>query len=195
MIFEDWPQINVHHSSFSTLACRAARRAMSGFNRGFSVSARLCAVPALAALLLIGLMAVGYAPSALAHPLPRESIASAHPMQATVRMLNQAVKANELFVVNRANAKRGAKTLGKDVPGNMVLGVFAPVFAVRMLEASVEAGFEAPIRIYVTEDPKGKVTVSYVKPTALFAHYKNKKLDAMAKELDALFAKIVAAVK
>jgi uncharacterized protein (DUF302 family) len=64
-----------------------------------------------------------------------------------------------------------------------------------MLGASVEAGIEAPVRLYIVESPEGKVSVSYVKPSVVFAPYGNKALDAMARELDSLFERIVAAVR
>ena len=37
------------------------------------------------------------------------------------------------------------RALNKKVPGNMVIGLFHPRFAVRMLAASIPAGIEAPI--------------------------------------------------
>jgi uncharacterized protein (DUF302 family) len=73
----------------------------------------------------------------------------------------------------------------------MVMMVYRPDFAIRMLNASVPAGIEAPIRYYITEDPgTGKATLTYRTPSSVFAPYKNAALDAMAKELDVIFAKI-----
>jgi uncharacterized protein (DUF302 family) len=40
-----------------------------------------------------------------------------------------------------------------------------------VLGASVAAGIEAPIRIYVTENQDGTATLSYKKPSAVFAPY------------------------
>ena len=62
-----------------------------------------------------------------------------------------------------------------------------------MLKASVPAGIEAPIRFYITEDPaSGKATLTYRTPSGVFGPYKNTDRVAMAKELDVIFAKIVA---
>ena len=106
--------------------------------------------------------------------------------------LNKAVKANKMGLVTRASAKLGAKSRGKIIPGNMVIGVYRPDFAIRMLAASVPAGIEAPIRFYITENEDGTATLSYKTPSAVFAPYADggAKLEEMAKELDALFAKI-----
>ena len=105
-----------------------------------------------------------------------------------------AVKTNKMAVVTRASATVGAKRLGLTIPGNMVVGVFHPRYAVRMLTASVAAGYGAPIRFYITEERNGTASLSYRKPSALFAPYTDggPALKALAVELDAIFAKIAA---
>jgi uncharacterized protein (DUF302 family) len=135
------------------------------------------------------------APALANGPLPRVSVASRYDFAATLERLQDAVGSNGLGVVTKANAQNGARSLGLSIPGNQVWGIFGPRFAVRMLDASVEAGIEAPVRLYIVESPAGKVTVSYVKPSVVFAPYGNKELDAMAQELDALFGGIVTAVR
>jgi len=62
-----------------------------------------------------------------------------------------------------------------------------------MLDASVSAGIEAPLRFYVTENPDGTATLSYKKPTTVFAPYGEEAKDALkglAAELDEIFTKI-----
>ena len=109
---------------------------------------------------------------------------------ALVDKLQGAIKKNKMGIVARASATVGAKSIGVTIPGNMVIMVFRPDFAVRMLKASVPAGIEAPIRFYVTEGADGKATLTYRTPSSVFAPYKNADLDKMAGELDAIFAKI-----
>ncbi|HSR72705.1 MAG TPA: DUF302 domain-containing protein, partial [Kiloniellales bacterium] len=114
---------------------------------------------------------------------------------ALIEQLESAIKANKMGLVTRASATLGAKSLGKTIPGNMVIGVYRPDFAVRILEASVPAGIEAPIRFYVTEDPDGTATLSYKTPSTVFAPYFDDggdALRALAEELDAIFAAIAA---
>ena len=60
--------------------------------------------------------------------------------------LTKAVEANRMIVVTKACASCGAARRGVTIPGNVVMGVYRNDFAVRMLEASVPAGIEAPIR-------------------------------------------------
>ena len=72
----------------------------------------------------------------------------------------------------------------------MVIGVYHPRFAVRMLKASVPAGIEAPLRFYITENPDKTATLTYRTPTSIFAPYGSKALDAMARELDDICASI-----
>lgn len=106
--------------------------------------------------------------------------------------LEAAVEANGMFVVTRASASRGAAGRGMKIHGNLVIGVYRNDFAVRMLKASVPAGIEAPLRFYVTENADGTATLTYRKPSAVFAPYGNADLDKMAAELDAIWAKIAA---
>ena len=113
-----------------------------------------------------------------------------------IKRVNAAAKANKIGIVTRASATVGAKkVLKKEIPGNMVVGLYHPRFAVRMLDASIAAGIEAPIRVYITENKDGTSTLSYRTPTHVFAPYMDEggtKLKGLADELDGLFAKIVA---
>ncbi|MDH3468295.1 MAG: DUF302 domain-containing protein, partial [Gammaproteobacteria bacterium] len=69
-----------------------------------------------------------------------------------VGRLETAINDNRMGLVARASATAGANSIGVTIPGNTVIMVFNPKFAVRMLEASVAAGIEAPIRYYITEN-------------------------------------------
>jgi uncharacterized protein (DUF302 family) len=60
-----------------------------------------------------------------------------------------------------------------------------------MLKASIPAGIEAPIRIYLYENADGTATITYKKPTDVFRPYGSGDLDKMAAELDVIFANIV----
>lgn len=118
-------------------------------------------------------------------------VASKHPFEDLVGRLEKSIAANGMGVVAQASASRAAAGRGVKIPGNAVLMVFRNDYAVRMLKASVPAGIEAPLRLYVTENPDGSTSVSYRLPTAVFAPYGSPELDAMAKELDPIFEKIV----
>lgn len=98
-----------------------------------------------------------------------------------------------MVAVTTASASEGAKAAGIAIPGNRVVGVFRNDFARRMLAASVAAGVEAPIRFYVTENADGTATLSYKRPSTVFAPYAdggNGTLKSLAGELDAVFARI-----
>jgi uncharacterized protein (DUF302 family) len=118
-------------------------------------------------------------------------VASPHGFGATVSRLEKAIEANKMGLVARASASAGAAARGVGIPGNVVLMVFRNDYAVRMLAASVPAGIEAPLRIYVTEDARGKTDVTWRTPSAVFAPYGKAGLDAIARELDPIFEKIV----
>jgi len=134
------------------------------------------------------------APDVRAAPDGVTSIETPHDFKTLVGRVEAAVKANGLFVVTRASASKGAASRGLAIPGNMVLGVYRNDLAVRMLEASVPAGIEAPIRFYVTEDADGSASLAYRTPSAVFAPYEDggEALAALAAELDELFAAVAA---
>lgn len=107
--------------------------------------------------------------------------------------LKDAIKTTKLRHITTASASAGAKGRGLTIPGNRVVGVYNNLFAVRMLEASVAAGMEAPIRFYLTERSDGGSNLSYKTPTFVFSPYFEEggsDLKNMARELDGLFDKI-----
>lgn len=118
-----------------------------------------------------------------------------HSFPVLVQRLEVAVKTNKMGLVNTASASDGAKAQSITIPGNRVVGVFRNDYARRMLAASLPAGIEAPIRIYLTQNADGTATLSYRTPTSVFTPYLAEAasdLKALAQELDAIFAKISA---
>jgi uncharacterized protein (DUF302 family) len=143
------------------------------------------------AFLIAGVPAGAFAAEG-AHPLPGTVVLkTAHRFDALVTRLEAAIERHKMGLVAQASASRGAAARGVKIPGNLVLMVFRNDYAVRMLSASVAAGFEAPLRIYVTEDADGMATVTYRTPSAVFAPYRSRALDEMARELDAVLQNIV----
>ena len=119
------------------------------------------------------------------------TISSGHDYRTLISRLDSAVTANKMGLVTRASATLGAqKALKMTIPGNMVVGVYHPSYAVRMLKANVAAGIEAPLRFYITENDDKTATLSYRKPSSTFAPYQCEELNRMAGELDTIFAKI-----
>ncbi|MEO1330950.1 MAG: DUF302 domain-containing protein [Pseudomonadota bacterium] len=154
--------------------------------------------PILKAALLAASIALAGGAPVLAEPsvTPREGWVvreTDYEFDALLDRLSDAVKAEKMLRLYVASASRGAKGRGIDIPGNAVMGVYRNDFAVRMLEASVDAGVEAPIIFYVTEDADGGATLSYKTPSLVFAPYMDQggdKLRALAADLDAKFAAI-----
>lgn len=119
------------------------------------------------------------------------TVPTKHAFDVLVARVEAAVGANKMGLVALASASRGAAGRGIKIPGNAVLMVFRNDYAVRMLQASVPAGIEAPLRLYVTENADGSASLTYRTPSAVFAPYRNDKLDELAKELDPIFERIV----
>jgi len=120
------------------------------------------------------------------------TLATDYPFATLWERLTEAVASNRMGVVAQASASRGAASRGVTIPGNAVVMVFRNDYAVRMLRASVPAGFEAPLRFYLTERSDGGSDLTYRKPSAVFAPYGGGELAVMAAELDAIFARIAA---
>lgn len=137
------------------------------------------------------LLALGFAAPSRAGELPgTQTLVSPHDFAALVAKLEAAVTEHKMAVVAKASASQGAAARGVKIPGNAVIMVFRNDYAVRMLEASVPAGIEAPLRFYVTENADGKASLTWRAPSATFAPYNSALLDAMARELDPIFAAI-----
>lgn len=118
-------------------------------------------------------------------------IETKQPFSAFTERLTAAIKKNKMGLVAQACANCGAKSIGVTIPGNRVFMIFRPDFAVRMLKASEAAGIEAPIRLYVTEQPDGAARLSYRLPSHTFGDYKVAALDELGAELDVIVARIV----
>lgn len=127
----------------------------------------------------------------VAPPPGTRTAVSSYGFDALATRLEKAIEANKMGLVAQASASRGAAARGVKIPGNLVLMVFRNDYAVRMLAASVPAGIEAPLRLYVTEGANGKANVTWRAPSAVFAPYGSAELDTMARELDPVFEKIV----
>ena len=121
----------------------------------------------------------------------RVTAVSKAPFKTVARALEQAVADKKMGLVCHANAQRGAAARGVRIKGNQVLMVFRNDYAVRLLAADPAAGFEAPIRIYLYENPDGTATVTYLRPSAVFAPYAHPEVRAVAAELDPVVAAIV----
>jgi uncharacterized protein (DUF302 family) len=149
---------------------------------------------AVAALLVA--TAAAAAPAQELRPLDGWVIhATPHDYATLVDRVDAAVDESALNVVTRSSATVGAEAIGETIPGNMVVGVYAAPFAVRMLDASVQAGIEAPLRLYLTENDDGTATLSYRTASFVFAPYDDggDALDELAAELDGILEQIAAA--
>ena len=117
-------------------------------------------------------------------------IDSALGFEQQLERLVAAVDANRMIVVASASASQGAASRGIRISSNLVLMVFRNDYAVRMLDASIAAGIEAPLRFYLTENADGTSSLSWATPSSTFAPYGSPALDAMARELDGIFEAI-----
>jgi len=143
-------------------------------------------------LAMILLLHTGLATAENQMPYPGTRIVdTAKPFAVFIDDLVAAIGANKMGIVAQACADCGAKSIGVTIAKNRVVMIYRPDFAVRMLKASVAAGIEAPLRLYVTEQTDGSARLTYRLPSSVFAVYEVRELNEMAAELDNIVAKIV----
>lgn len=142
---------------------------------------------AILVVLMILLMVV---PS-FAQPPVFKTIETKQVFECYIQKLKNSISAHKMGVVGEACATCGAQSIGVKIAGNRIIMVFNPHYAVRMLKASIPAGIEAPLRLYVTENTDGTAKLSYMTPSNVFTPYENSELDKMARELDVIFEKII----
>ena len=150
----------------------------------------------LMTLFTISTLLVGAASAGSIHPRPGWAVHdTGKSYEQLISDLKVAIKSEGMFVVTQAGPTGAAAKRGITIPGNRVIGVYNNAFAVRALGYSTAAMVGAPIRFYVTEDEDGTATLSYKKPSHVFAPYSDEGgqgLADLAAELDAIFAAIAA---
>jgi uncharacterized protein (DUF302 family) len=112
---------------------------------------------------------------------------------AAIERLSAAVAAVPMGLVAHINGQANCAKKGIDVPPDQILEIFRPDFAVKVWAADKRAGLDIPIRIHVCED-EGRTWVVCRMPSEVFAPYASPVLDAIGRELDEIFARILAAL-
>ena len=108
-----------------------------------------------------------------------------------IERLVSAAAAVPMGLVAQINGQANCAKKGIEVAPDQILEIFRPDFAVKVWAADKRAGFDIPIRIHVCEH-EGKTWVACRMPSVIFAPYGNPILDALGRELDAIFLRILA---
>lgn len=111
----------------------------------------------------------------------------------TIEKLKAGVDAENMRVVAHINGQANAAKMGKTVPGDQILEIFRPDFAIRVWEACKPAGHDIPLRIHVYEED-GTTHVACRMPTEAFEPYASPALMEVGTELDGIFGNILATV-
>lgn len=119
------------------------------------------------------------------------TLSSAHDFDTTLARVERAVEAQGMFRIATASASRAAAGVGYTIPGDAVVLVFRNDFARRILAVDPRAGIEAPFVVHIRADGP-RAAISWKRPSAVYAPYGRPEIDAAARELDAIFARIAA---
>lgn len=104
-----------------------------------------------------------------------------------------AVAAYPMGLVAHANGQANCAGKGIAVPADQVLEIFRPDYAAKVWAAEKAAGIDIPLRIHLYE-ADGTSWVAYRPAAEVFKPYANTQLDALATELDAIFAQLLASL-
>jgi uncharacterized protein (DUF302 family) len=110
-----------------------------------------------------------------------------------IERLQAAAAAVPMGLVAHIDGQANCARKGIEVLPDQILEIFRPDFAVRVWAADKRAGLDIPIRIHVCEQD-GKTWVACRLPSVVFAPYGNEALTAIGRELDDIFARILAAL-
>jgi uncharacterized protein (DUF302 family) len=111
----------------------------------------------------------------------------------TVASIKKAMKKKGVAIIFEANHQNMISMVGGATTPSVAIGFAKPQLGNKLLSAESLAGIEMPMRIAVREKANGKVYVIYYKPSYLFAHYNNPKLNKLGKKMDkmiGMFAKV-----
>ena len=110
-----------------------------------------------------------------------------------IEKLLAGVEAQNMRLVAHINGQANAAKMGKTVPGDQILEIFRPDFAIRVWEACKPAGHDIPLRIHVYEED-GVTHIACRMPTEVFEPYSSPALMEVGAELDDIFANILETV-
>lgn len=115
----------------------------------------------------------------------------AAPFDKVVTRLKRAVTAQKLVIIKEVPYQKMLAMVGVKADKMLGFEIFHPRYGKVLYAQDPNAFLEVPLRILVSESG-GKVTLTYRKPSVVFAPYPG--LDDLGKELDEVFAAIVASV-
>lgn len=115
-------------------------------------------------------------------------------VDAAVEQLQAAALAVPMGIVAHINGQANCAKKGIEVAADQILEIFRPDFAVKVWAADKRAGLDIPIRIHVCE-VADRTRVTCRLPSQVFAPYANAALDAIGRELDEIFQRILATLE
>lgn len=109
----------------------------------------------------------------------------------TVSKLKSAIQQNQMMVLFEANHKNMMAMVGVESKNSVTVLFGRPQMGAMLMGAEPKAALEMPMRIAVRELESGEIVVIYYKPSYLFSHYKNAKLNPVGQQMDGMVQKLV----
>ena len=128
-------------------------------------------------LLLLGVVSASFAQES--EPV---MVKSQNSFDDAVSKIKAAINEKGLAIIFEANHKNMMAMVGIESKKSLTIGFAKPEMGNMVLSAEPRAAIEMPLRIAVRELENGDILVIYYRPSYLFSHYKNEKLNMIAKK-------------
>jgi len=120
-------------------------------------------------------------------------VKSKNSFEKTVAGIKKAIRAKGLSIVFEANHKNMMAMVGIESKKSLAIGFAKPQMGARVMGIEPRAAIEMPMRLAVRELNDGSIVVIYYKPSYLFSHYHNPRLEKLGKKMDRMIESIVRA--
>jgi uncharacterized protein (DUF302 family) len=119
-------------------------------------------------------------------------VSSAHPFDATIALLKEAILAQDLLLIHEINVQQIVSRFGVESEGLYQLLFFHPRYMQQVLARNNKAVIEAPLKIVIMQTEPTEVRCNYIKPSYLFGRYAE--LEVLGQDLEQVVQQIIAAI-
>ena len=119
------------------------------------------------------------------------SVTSSNNYGQTVQKFKDAVVGMQMMLISEADHQMMLKMVQTETKPSITILFGRPQMGAMLIKAEPKAALEMPMRVNIREMDDGKTYVYYYRPSYLFAHYRNRNLDQMGKDMDMMVQKLV----
>lgn len=114
----------------------------------------------------------------------RVQLSSDTDLETTNKRLVEALDAKGMKVFASVDHAAGAKTVDAELAGNRVIIFGHPKVGTALMQCDPRIGIDLPMRMQLSEDEAGAVTIAYWSPKAFAEHYDMSKCSAVLDKVE-----------